>query len=307
MTHPLTNAPWGFFAAEDFQALELPPREVLMPPWLLTNSINMLYAKAGIGKSNFALGLSVALARGEPFLGFTPARQARVVYVDGEMPSQELMRRLDAMTGKQGTHGNLFVYSMAQCESPFRIKHLNTEEGQQELMCRVDDVGCDLLVLDNKSTLFSNMRENDSGTWDNVQSWLMALRSSGMAILILHHAGKGGDQRGSSQHNVVNDITIELYEPAGPEPDEGSHFVVNFDKKRHLQGKESKPTLVRLMMTDQGAIWHHEPYTGGRKVDPRRQQAIVLHEQGVGQREIARQLKASPSTINTWVNESEAA
>lgn len=299
---PFTNAPYGFFSAGDFLALELPEREALFSPWLLTSSINMLYAKTGVGKSNFALGLSVALARGKPFLGFTPARQGRVVYVDGEMPGQELQRRLNALTGCQNVEG-LYLYSMAMAEKPFRVPSLNAGEGQEALMRMVDSVAPDLLVLDNKSTLFSNVRENEAGTWDGPQQWLMSLRASGMAVLLLHHAGKNGLQRGSSMHDVVNDIILELYEPEGPSPEVGSQFVLEFEKKRHMHGHQCQPLLVRLNMGKDSAQWSHELYKGGRKADPRRQEAITLRQRGLSMGDIAKMLGASKSTVHGWVQE----
>ena len=42
------------------------------------------------------------------------------------------------------------------------------------------------------------LRENDSDAWSPIQQWLLQLRRRGLAVLIVHHAGKTGGQRGSA-------------------------------------------------------------------------------------------------------------
>jgi hypothetical protein len=296
-----TNQPYGLFSAAEFVAHPWPEREVLLAPWLLSSSINVLYAKAGIGKSNLVLGMALAMARGEAFLGFSPPHPLRVVYVDGEMPTQELHRRLTAMANGQPLPHSLYIISTAAAEDRFKLPSLNTAEGQEHLMRMVDDVATDVLILDNKSTLMSNARENEAGSWDDYQRWLMNLRASGLVVILLHHAGKNGQQRGTSALEVTPEIILELYEPEGPPPAQGSHFVLEFEKKRHLHGEQAAPKLISLHMHDHSAEWGWQPYKGGRKADPRKVEALALYQQGLSLNKIAEQLKASTSTIHTWV------
>ena len=42
------------------------------------------------------------------------------------------------------------------------------------------------------------LRENDSDAWSPIQQWLLQLRRRGLSVLIIHHAGKTGGQRGSA-------------------------------------------------------------------------------------------------------------
>mgnify|MGYP001586493662 CR=1 FL=1 len=48
----------------DFVTREIPPRERILAPWLLTQSLNMVYAWRGIGKTHVALGIAYATASG---------------------------------------------------------------------------------------------------------------------------------------------------------------------------------------------------------------------------------------------------
>lgn len=307
MGTPYSNPLYGLFTLTDFMAYPWPEREVLMAPWLLSSSITMLYAKAGVGKSNLVLGMALAMVRREEFLGFTPTRPLRVLYVDGEMPPQELKRRMLAMTNGQPVPDGLMMVSVWGTESKdCRLPSLNTPEGQEAMERYIDDAMPDVVILDNKSTLMSNARENEAGSWDECQRWLMTLRASGLAMILLHHAGKNGQQRGSSALEVSPEIILELYEPEGPEPEEGSHFVLAFEKKRHVSGKAAKAKLVKLNMQTDSVTWAWEPFKGERKADPRRAQAIALRGQGMGVREIARAIEASPSTVSKWAKQADA-
>lgn len=63
----------------------------------------------------------------------------------------------------------------------------------------LDDVDAEMIIFDNLSSLRSGVDENDNSALDAFLQWLLALRHKGYAILLIHHAGKGGDQRGASR------------------------------------------------------------------------------------------------------------
>jgi putative DNA primase/helicase len=65
--------------------------------------------------------------------------------------------------------------------------------------------GADLLIADNLSSLTAVIRDNDAESWGPIQDWLLRLRRRGMSGLIVHHAGKGGQQRGTSRREEVLD------------------------------------------------------------------------------------------------------
>jgi hypothetical protein len=55
---------------EEFLTTQLPPRQLMLDPWLTTQSLNMIYAWRGIGKTHVALGIAYAVASGGAFLGW---------------------------------------------------------------------------------------------------------------------------------------------------------------------------------------------------------------------------------------------
>jgi putative DNA primase/helicase len=58
--------------------------------------------------------------------------------------------------------------------------------------------GVEPIILDKLSSLTAGLRENDSDAWSPIQEWLLRLRRRGISVLIVHHAGKRGEQRGSA-------------------------------------------------------------------------------------------------------------
>jgi hypothetical protein len=72
--------------------------------------------------------------------------------------------------------------------------NLGCVEGQKALEPLLD--GVDLLVLDNLSTLCTTGSESASDAWVPMRNWLLKLRRQGVAVLLIHHAGTNGRQRG---------------------------------------------------------------------------------------------------------------
>ena len=96
---------------------------------------------------------------------------------------------------------------------------LGTDEGQDLLQPLLN--GVDLLVLDNLSTLVTTGSENASDGWVPIQNWLLRLRRQGVAVLLIHHAGTNGLQRGTSRREDALDAVIALRHPEDYSPVQG--------------------------------------------------------------------------------------
>jgi putative DNA primase/helicase len=83
---------------DDFLAIDMPPREMLLDPILPERSLAMLYAPRGVGKTLLSLSIGLAVASGSPLLRWRAPRQRRVLYVDGKMPLVSLQERLRAIS-----------------------------------------------------------------------------------------------------------------------------------------------------------------------------------------------------------------
>ncbi len=223
----------------EFLALEIPPRAMLLNSILPERSLSMLFAPRGVGKSWLGLSIGLAVANGSPLLRWTVPRPRRVLYVDGEMLLCDLQARLNlilAGLGREMPHGNFSILAADNTEGGI---NLGSPEGQQALERYLD--GVNLLVLDNLSTLLASGSEAASDAWLPIQNWLLHLRRKGIAVLIIHHAGVNGRQRGTSRREDALDVVIALRRPQNYSTKEGAQFEVHFEKLRQLAGEEALP------------------------------------------------------------------
>jgi hypothetical protein len=110
-----------------------------------------------------------------------------------------------------------------------------------------------LLVLDNLSTLLANGSEGASDDWLPMQNWLLKLRRRGVAVLIIHHAGVNGRQRGTSRREDALDTVIGLRRLADYSPEEGARFEVHIEKARTLAGEGALPFEATVEPLDTGS------------------------------------------------------
>ena len=199
--------------AAELLAMDLPPRPMLLAPVLPAAGLVMLYAPRGMGKTYAALSIAHAVASGGPALRWQAPEPRRVLYVDGEMPAGMLQERLGRIVrgaAQQPPSDDFLRFLPADL---FRdgLPNLGDEAGQAAIANFA--ANADLLILDNLSSLARGMRENEADDWGGFQAWLLSLRRAGKAVLLIHHAGKGGQQRGTSRREDVMDTVIALKRP----------------------------------------------------------------------------------------------
>jgi AAA domain len=240
-------------SATELSVMNVPAREMIVDPFIPTSSINLLFAARGIGKTWVALSLAAALASGHDFLGFEVRKPRGVLYVDGEMPLAALKERVCAIGADR--LDNFFILPS---ESLFRTSgplNIHSKKDQARVDAMLNQIEVQLVIFDNLSSLRSGIDENDNSSLDVFLQWLLALRHKGYAILLIHHAGKGGDQRGASRLEDFLDTTIKL---TAVQKDEaqvaGACFDWTFTKTR---GDPPKPDRLRLSLTpaDDGILF----------------------------------------------------
>jgi putative DNA primase/helicase len=87
-----------------------------------------------------------------------------------------------------------------------------------------------------------------------MQNWLLRLRRKGVAVLLVHHAGVNGRQRGTSRREDALDLVIGLRRPADYSPEEGARFEVHIEKARSIVGEGASPfeAIVKPFRTERG-------------------------------------------------------
>src|SRR5262249_32900408 len=149
-----------------------------------------------------------------------------------------------------------------------------------------------LLVIDNLSTLIRSGEENAAESWQPIQDWLLSLRKRGISVLMLHHSGRSGLQRGTSKREDTLDTSIKLVQPPDYEPKDGARFEIHFDKWRgDPQGSE--PIEAKYETIDGNAEW-----TWKKCTDALTDRIATMLNEGLSQREISRELKVGVATVN---------
>ena len=280
---------------KQFLQLSIKPREMLLDPILPEKGLAMLYAARGTGKTHVAIGICFAIATGTSFLKWTAPKPRRVLLVDGEMPAAALQERLASMVAStpsaQLDPDNIKILAGDLIEGS-GIGNLALPNVQDEIDRWLD--GVDVLILDNLSSLTAVIRDNDAESWGPLQEWFLKLRRRGISVLIVHHAGKGGQQRnGTSRREDVLDTSISLRHPADYSPVEGARFEVHLEKARGVHGDAAKPFEAKLEVRDGRAVW-----TTRELEDANRARVEALLEDGLSVREIADETGIPKSTVH---------
>jgi putative DNA primase/helicase len=273
-----------------FLALEIPPREMILSPIIPEKGTAMLYAARGNGKTHIAHGIALAVSTGTQFLKWKAPRPRRVLIVDGEMPASELQNRLGGI-----------LWSVPTAPEPGTLNLLPADlvEGgignlaDAKVQAALDPwlMGIELMILDNLSCLTTVIRDNDAESWGPIQEWLLRLRRRGISVLIVHHAGKGGGQRGTSRREDILDTSISLRRPEDYAAPEGARFEVHIEKGRGIHGDDAKPFEARLETRDGKCIW-----TVRELEDAKLSRVAALLEDGMSLSEIANEVGVSKAT-----------
>lgn len=274
---------------DDFLSRSFPPREQMLTPWLPRKGLALVFAPRGVGKTHFSLGVAYAVASGGRYLKWKADRPSRVLVLDGEMPAAALQERWANLVEKNADEppAGDYVRILASDLCEFGIPDLSTEAGQKLLEPHIGDA--ELIVVDNLSTICRSGKENESESWGVVQAWALRQRREGRSVLFVHHAGKGGEQRGTSKREDVMDSVVKLSQPSDYSPAEGARFIVTFTKSRGFSGPDADPFEATLIDGD----WALKSLD-----DVRTAQIIELHGEGLKQREIATEIGCGLATVN---------
>jgi hypothetical protein len=279
---------------KDFLELSLPPREMVMSPWLPDKGLAMICAPRGVGKTLLGLSIAYAIAAGINLLNWEAPRPRRVIYIDGEMPAQATQERLRAV--ERGLSAERldpdYLKILSADITPRGLPDLCTEEGQAELDAAIG-AETEVIIIDNLSTLVRSARENEGDDWVSMQGWLLTHRRAGRSVVMIHHAGKAGNQRGTSKREDVLDTVISLRRPDGYSASEGAKFIVEYDKARSIFGDDALAFVAQYQDPGGAALW-----TRNALADVDLNRVVELTRAEMTIREIAEETNIPKSTVH---------
>jgi putative DNA primase/helicase len=112
-------------------------------------------------------------------------------------------------------------------------------------------------------------------------------------VVLVHHAGKGGQQRGTSKREDLLDVVIGLSRPKDYDPSQGAVFVAEFTKARNLMGADAESLELQLGGDDDRAVrtWRTVESSTYDRV-------VALTKEGLTPGEICAELDINKSNVS---------
>jgi len=208
---------------------------------LVTRTTRMfLVGRTGSGKTMLGFAMACGMASGSGFLDWRSDRPARVLYVDGEMPSELIRARsIDALrrAGCSLPAGNLMIFGRdmedelaIRFPTLGRMPPLNTEAGHNFIHALIAMLGgVDVVIFDNVMSLISG-DQKDEIPWSETLPLISSLTAKQIGQVWLDHTGHTGDRQYGSSTKAWRFDAVGVMTPLN-ETDRGEvAFKLSFDQ-----------------------------------------------------------------------------
>ncbi len=254
-----TNLNSTILTLPELLIINIPERQKIIV-WMPEGSLVMVYGPRGIGKTFFVLELVKSLACGSPFLKWQVLEPAGVLFIDGEASLHDIRKRFTGLLKGKTKAPVYFLsheYFYNQTEKDLNLATSDFQYSLQRFIESHTDIK--VIVFDNLSCLLPGMREDKRDDWTlQVLPFLLWLRRRGVSVVLLHHSGKGGDQRGTSSREDALDTVIRL-DKIPNSGDKGAEFIIRFTKSRGAFGDDVSDIEAKLTLIDDASIWEWKP------------------------------------------------
>ena len=229
------NYRMGTTSEQELMGMVIPERKFILGGLIAEKSINIVNGFRGSGKSWLMLIMANEVSWEGEVGPWKVEAPTNTLLVDGEMPIsllQERMKMINKGRDIRKKEYKMWVYSEAYA---YRIglKRASILDSvwREWLLEETERKKIGLLILDNLSSLAPGIDENDKMAFDPVNRWLLELRFQGVSVVMAHHTGKSGQQRGTTAHEDHVDLAIDLTKPPGHQP-HLCHFICTITKDR---------------------------------------------------------------------------
>src|SRR5215831_9252220 len=167
------------------------------------------------------------------------------------MPMDLMRERCDGLRGATMDNLRLLNHDIL-FERTGKVLNIADKEIQDAITRHCVTTGVKVLFIDNLSTAAFGLRENEADSWERMLPWLLDLRRRKIAVVIVHHAGRSGEMRGTSKREDSVFWIIALDDMKKNTDDKrGARFVSHFTKpSRNTQ--EEVPAFEWHFVTEAG-------------------------------------------------------
>ena len=269
---------------------EYPKPVMILDPILRDRTISQFSGGYGAGKTHFGLSIALSVANGRSFLEYKVKNARPVLYVEAELPGDDLQDRIQSLnyahldTDKLNDAERIDrslrpenQYTCCQDDMVLAgykfgfpdIANASDEEravlGRQVIERtaeKIKDVRgkYPVLFLDNISALTA-IDENKADHWSTLMKWCIRMKNKGITIVLFHHTGKTtGTASGSNMSQRLIDTHIILRKLDDKHrfeiPGKSVQCSVHFDKYRNFGGSNVLPYMLTC---NEDGVWKKYP------------------------------------------------
>ncbi len=235
-----------------------PPIEWIVDGLISAGSVNLFYGEGGSKKTWVLLDMGVCVARGEPWLNFK-TQAGPILFIDEESGQRRMMRRLSDVLSGHNAVSDTPIYCVSLAAFDF-----GEPNDIGEFYNLINSTKVQLVIID---ALADVMPGKDENSVKDVQPIFLALRGiveeTQAAIIIIHHANKSGDYRGSSAMKGAVDLLLKIKSKTG-----SNEIIFNIEKARDITSSSFVATanfaLDSFSLTA-SIISTHQPFNKGQR------------------------------------------
>ena len=220
----------SFVTGKELKGLIIIPRKKIMADWFREGDLGYIFGFRGVAKTWFALGLGTALATGGKIGEWQAHETVQVAYLDSEMPAEDIRSRVTGLGLDENENFHLLNHELL-FERTGKVVNVNNLTIQKAITryCVANKI--QVFIIDNLSTSAYGMRENEADSWEQMNRWLLELRREKISVIIIHHAGRAGNMRGTSKREDAAFWVIQLDDAKKDSDDRnGARFISRFTK-----------------------------------------------------------------------------
>jgi putative DNA primase/helicase len=214
--------------SSELHGLKLTPRKKLLGDWFCEGDCGFVFAFRGVGKTWLAVAMAKTIASGGMLGDWEAHEPVKTLYVDSEMPADLMRQRSIGL----GTDDNFQIINHdILFERTGKILNIASPDIQDAITKHCIKTGVKVLFIDNLSTAAFGLKENEADSWEKMLPWLLDLRRRKIAVVIVHHAGRSGEMRGTTKREDSVFWIIALDDMKKNADDKrGARFVSHFTK-----------------------------------------------------------------------------
>ena len=157
-------------------------RQRLMGNWMKEGDLGFIHGERGSGKTWLVTGIAGALSTGRDLDNWQVPSSVNVFLIDGEMPIDDFIGRIKGVCPKNPLLHLLHHEQL--CDTTGLVMNLTDQKTQRVITALCLEKKIKLLILDNLSCLFSDLKENEADEWEKVLNWLLDLRRRRIAVCL---------------------------------------------------------------------------------------------------------------------------